>query len=70
MNRRDDVWIDCEYGRTIGTDGCEVDRIESVKCEREGVRKHSFFVCKIVCWKGMWEMWVVCGKRLGSCGNG
>lgn len=45
------MWIDCEYGKTIGTDGCEVDRIESVRCEREGVRKHSFFVCKIVCWK-------------------
>lgn len=55
MNRRDDMWIDCEYEKTIGTDECEDDRIESVKCEREGVRKHSFFVCKIVCWKSMWE---------------
>lgn len=35
MNRRDDVWVDCESEKIIGTDGCEVDRIESVKCERE-----------------------------------
>lgn len=40
------MWVDCESEKTIGTDGCEVDRIESVKCEREGGRKHSFFVCE------------------------
>lgn len=63
------MWIDCESEKTIGTARCEVDRIESVKCERGGVRKHSFFVCKIVCWKSMWEIRVVCGKMPGSCGD-
>ena len=56
--------------KTIGTAGCEVDRIESVKCEREGVRKHSFFVCKIVCWKSVSEEYVLCWNfqhRLRKC---